>query len=624
MRTIRPEAIFGITTRRLQVLRVSDVTPGMRRITLGGPELDAHVAANGHAVAAFRSDGFDDEFKLVLPDPQTGLLRPPAQAEGTLDWPPGAFSDTRTYTVRRWDPVAGELDLDVVRHCAGPATTWAYSCRPGESIHIAGPKMSHGHPAAGWLLIAGDETALPAIGRWLEELPAGTRARVFVEVAERAHVQNLATDGDVEITWLSRDGRPAGTTTLLFDALHAADWESDDVFVWVAGETLTLTPIRRWLRGEKGLPRERVEVSGYWRRVGADADGAAEIAAPEDDAAEALHELLEIAPGVAVRVASTLGLIERLSGASATAAELAAAARADDRAVERLLRYLGELAIAAVDDAGRWSLTPLGLELDDDHYRELLDLRSARGQETLGIVGLLDAVRTGSAGYPALFGASFADRVAGDPQLAASRLHTPSAQWTATPIAESATLAGVDDLRIAGPGSGDIAVVLSAASADRRLRLLVPPSEAAAARRLAFAHPQRVDVEPGGVLDRRPELSEAYLLVGVLSELADADAAHVLAEAAASTVDGSVLVFEDLLAPDLADEHDYERDLELLAVHGGAARTEPELDALAAAAGLRRTARESVGWGHALRRYEREQAPRPAGAIVGTPSTGSG
>ncbi|WP_416780293.1 SIP domain-containing protein [Microbacterium lacticum] len=69
------------------------------------------------------------------------------------------------------------------------------------------------------------------------------------------HIQQLETAGDVDITWLSRDGRPAGTTTLLQDALVAAPWVSDDVYAWVAGEALTLAPIRRWLRTEKALPR---------------------------------------------------------------------------------------------------------------------------------------------------------------------------------------------------------------------------------------------------------------------------------------------------------------------------------------------------------------------------------
>lgn len=483
-----------------------------------------------------------------------------------LNWPGESFSATRTYTVRRWDAEAGEIDVDVVRHGSGPATTWAYSCAPGDALHIAGPKMSYGHPDVAWLLIAGDETALPAIGRWLEQLPAGQRASVFIEVAERAHIQQLETAGDVDITWLSRDGRPAGTTTLLQDALVSAPWVSDDVYAWVAGEALTLAPIRRWL--------------------------------------------LEIAPGVAIRVAVTLGVIHRLGLRPQSSGELAAAVGAEASALERLLRYLAALDIVSAAD-GTWSLRPLGAELDDDRYTEVLSLDTATGRTAVGIVGLLDAVRTGGAGHAATFGRIFTDLVDADPALSRSRLHSELAEWTATPLAASALLRDVTDIRVAGPGSGDIARALRAHHPEARVRLLVPPSQARAAADLAAgdtgagAGAGEIVVETGGLLDRRPELAEAYLLVGALAEFGDDDAAHVLAEAAASTRGGGVLVLEDPHTDETDDEHELEHDLELLAVHGGVLRTESRLDALAEAAGLRPGGREIVGWGRALRRYER-------------------
>lgn len=85
--------------------------------------------------------------------------------------------------------------------------------------------MSAPHPrGVDWTLVAGDETALPAIGRWLEEWPAGARGQVFVEVAEASHRQDLPVPDGVALTWLVRDGAPAATTTLLLDALRAAPW----------------------------------------------------------------------------------------------------------------------------------------------------------------------------------------------------------------------------------------------------------------------------------------------------------------------------------------------------------------------------------------------------------------
>lgn len=599
--TIRKTSIFAITTRKLQVLRTADMTPGMRRVTLGGPELAEHVAANGFGVDAFRSDGFDDEFKLILPDPETGELIVPTQSEGKLNWAPGSFAGTRTYTVRRWDATAGELDLDLVKHGSGPATRWAYGCQVGDDIHIAGPKMSGAHPEAGWLLIAGDETALPAIGRWLEEMPADTRAQVFIEVASADRIQELTTAADVTITWLDRRGAPAGTTTLMFDALREAEWYSDDVYAWVAGEALTLAPIRRWLRGDKGISKDRVEVTGYWRRSG-DADGADEIEAPEEKANEVLHELLEIVPGVAIRVASTIGVFAALGKEPATAARLAADLGTHEGATARLLRYLVSLGVLTASD-GSYALTAVGTELDDEDDAESLSLEGVEGRRTLGIVGLLESVRTGGAGYASVFGRSFEQTLAADPTLAADDLRSRFALWTAEPLSHAAAIRGLRDLRIAGSGALTTAAELTALLPQLRVRLLVTPSQADAARGHDWPDPSRVQVEVGGLLDPRPEKSEAYLLVDVPAHLPDAEVTHVLAQAAASTTDGAVLVLDDPIEDDEDDEHELEHDLLALAVHGGAARSVAAVDALAAAAGLRLDSRETVGWGPALRRY---------------------
>ncbi|MFT3876676.1 MAG: siderophore-interacting protein [Propioniciclava sp.] len=597
LQSIRPATVFGITTRRLQVIRAVDVTPGMRRVTLGGPGLAAHAAPNGNPVAAFRSEGFDDEFKVILPNPQTGELLVPAQGEGTLDWPREAFGNTRTYTIRRWDPEAGELDLDVVKHGSGPGTTWAYSCRPGDDIHIAGPKVSSGHPPARWVLIAGDETALPAIGRWLEEMPAESVAEVFIEVADATRIQDLAAPSGARITWLTRDGAPAGTTTWLFDALRAAPWHGDDVYAWVAGEAITLAPIRRWLRQEKGLPKERVEVTGYWRRAG-NADGAAEVSAPEEDPEDYLHELLEIVPGIAIRTASTLGLLNALTAGPTSASALAARLGLHAGATARLLAYLAALDLTEAE-GGSWRLTPTGVMLTDEDAAESLDLTSFEGRSLLGIVGLPDAVRTGASGYHAAFGAPFTDVVrAAEPE----RLHDVRARVIAEPLARSSLITGLRELRLAGPGVLDVGAVLARTLPELSLILLVTPSQKALVEAEPWVDGNRIRVEVGGLLDARPVTSEAFLLLNPLVDLPDADAAHVLAQAAASTGDRSVLLIDRPLGED-AGEHEREQDLIALATTGGAVRTEAATDALAEDAGLHLVARETIGWGLRLRRY---------------------
>lgn len=364
-KNLRPLEIFPITTRFLQVIRTADVTPGMRRITLGGEQLKAHTADNGYPVAEFRSDGFDDEFKVLIDRPDSKESVGPTQLDGVLNWPRGEGAKLiRTYTVRRWDPEAGELDVDFVNHGVGPATSWARNVKVGETVQIAGPKSSSTHPEnADWVLVGADETALPAVGRWLEEWPQGARGQVFIEVEEESHRQDLVVPEGVELTWLVRRGAEAGTTTLLFDALKAAEWWEGTVFSWVAGEAGTLTPIRRWLRNEKKLDKDQIEVTGYWKKqkVTVTAENS-ELPDPtvHEDVREVFHELAEIMPGFALRVAATLDFGPIFGASELTLEELANQTGATQVGLFKLLRYLKSIDVAEQTDTG-WKLTELGV-----------------------------------------------------------------------------------------------------------------------------------------------------------------------------------------------------------------------------------------------------------------------
>lgn len=160
-----------IKRRRLEVLRVVDLTPRMRRITLGGPEL-----------AGFISLGSDDHVKLLFPQnaEQQAALETLVLGPGKDN---GVMPAMRDYTPRRYDLDIGELDIDFVLHGDGPASTWAEQAKPGQFLHIGGPRGSMIVPDIfdSYLLI-GDETALPAIARRLEELPAGRRVLAVIEV----------------------------------------------------------------------------------------------------------------------------------------------------------------------------------------------------------------------------------------------------------------------------------------------------------------------------------------------------------------------------------------------------------------------------------------------------------
>ncbi|WP_232549299.1 siderophore-interacting protein [Propioniciclava soli] len=601
MSSSRPYEAFAITTRALEVLRIADVTSGMRRVTLGGPALAAHTAPNGMPVAAFRSDGFDDEFKIILKHPDAAEPVVPTQADGHLDWPRGdPHLVMRTYTVRRWDAEAGEIDVDFVQHGVGPATTWARRVRPGETVHIAGPKSSSPHPeGVDWVLIAGDETALPAIGRWLEEWPTGARAQVFIEIAEDEHRQELPVPDGVEVTWLSRGGAEAGSTTLLLDAVARAPWWEGRVFAWVAGEALTLTPIRRWLRTERGLDRSQVEVTGYWRRqetAGPDADpGRPE---PEEASpANRFHELIDLMPAVALRVAASLRVGTTLGAGSRTVAELADACGASEVGLGKLLRYLAALDVVRAD-AGRWSLTDLGRELDDEETEEDLALTGPAARDLAAAVSLLPAVlgrpdRWDDAAARRLFGADAAARAT---EL---EIDADTARYVASPIGTAEALRDAACVEISGRGAGSFAEAIVRAREGVEVTVVAAASDVPTLERIHGGHP-RVRFAPGAVSEAGPSV-DAVLLVDVLGELPDADAAHTLARAAERLSPGGVLLLLcDPLDEDRADDHDLEQDLVGFALHGAGARTHDEILALFGAAGLPEPQRTTVGWGDAL------------------------
>lgn len=254
-----------IAVRRIVVEAVTDITPAMRRITFSGDDLFG-VADRPKLC----SPGFDDHVKLVLPGPVgDGLGEHTATG---FEWRPGVLERTRDYSIRRWDEASGRLDIDVVRHPGGLASSWAEQAGPGDVIHCAGPRGSAGPlPDADWHLLVGDETALPAIARWLEEADIDQVTHVFIEVPSAADMQHLDTLADAHITWIVRpDHIAAGKSPLLMEALRGFSTPIGSGYAWCAGEALTLKPIRQLLR--KRLAADRVEAHGYWRS-GDEAEG---------------------------------------------------------------------------------------------------------------------------------------------------------------------------------------------------------------------------------------------------------------------------------------------------------------------------------------------------------------
>ncbi|MCX7444949.1 siderophore-interacting protein [Corynebacterium sp. P7003] len=393
-RSSRSRDIHPISVRELEVLRIEDVTPGMRRVILGGPGLRRHIR-DGCEMPDFTSDGFDDDVRIIFPDPVTGSRPyPPPLGDGRLRWNEEVNRLFRTYTVRRFDPDAGEFTVDFARHGRGLAEGWALSVVPGAKVWVAGPKRCGALPVhTDHLILAGDETALPAIGRCLEELPAGTRATALVEVAERCDVQRIATCADVDLRWIVR--AEGGDLVEDFGNL---EWPGGRVYVWCAGEAGRLRGLRRTIGGWGVDPADR-ELTGYWREQG-DGDGGGG-AAP----LHALARLADMSGGLALRAAVRAGVFTAVADGADTPGELAAATGMDGTVVVRFLRYLescGLLRLLTMDrgegpEVNRIRLTATGRELSDPESGTVRALAGPGLVKLAAFLNLDTALRSGGA-----------------------------------------------------------------------------------------------------------------------------------------------------------------------------------------------------------------------------------
>lgn len=280
--------------RLLQVRRVEHVTPRLLRVTLAGEDLEG-----------FTSAAFDDHVKVFFPAPgqdkpdlpQLGPNGPtgPGGPDAT-DTPPAARRD---YTPRRYDPATRELDIEFALHGHGPAAEWAAQAKPGQYLGIGGPRgsMVMEGDFDGYLMV-GDETALPAIARRLDELPAGARVCVVAEVANAQEEQTFKTLADLTVRWVHRGASDDAAHDAAHDTAHDATHDAaagkaaagdaaigqaaagdavvaalrdvplpdGDIYAWVAAESSVAKAVRAYLVGERGLNKAWVKAAGYWRR----------------------------------------------------------------------------------------------------------------------------------------------------------------------------------------------------------------------------------------------------------------------------------------------------------------------------------------------------------------------
>ncbi|MDP5185318.1 siderophore-interacting protein [Blastococcus sp. BMG 814] len=249
--------------RVAEVVRTFRVSPHMVRVVLGGEGL-----------TGFPVGEFADHYVKLQFVPSGASYGVPFDGDLVrAEQPQELWPVTRTYTVRRWDADAGELTIDFVHHGdEGVAGPWAAAARPGDRIQLTGPGGAYTpSPAADWHLLAGDESALPAIAAALERLPGGEPAWVVVEVADAAEEQDdLVLRDGVDLLWVHRGDAAPGE--LLVEAVRGLPLPGGTGHVFVHGEAGAVRELRRYLKAERGLAPEFTSISGYWRR-GATEDG---------------------------------------------------------------------------------------------------------------------------------------------------------------------------------------------------------------------------------------------------------------------------------------------------------------------------------------------------------------
>lgn len=238
--------------RRVRVRSLGLLGPRMLRVVLGGDEL-----------AGFAIESPASSVRLLLPPPGAPSIVMPAWTGNQFELPDGSRAPIRTFTPRYFDEERHELTLDIVLHDRGAATDWARAAKLGDEVAISGPGRSEElDPSARSHLLAGDESAIPAIGQLLEAIPADHVVEVHIEIADSNGRLELPPHPGATIEWHeAASGAAPGDAMVL--AVVAVDPLPDAV--WVAGEAAAVQRIRKHLFDERGRARSTVTARGYWK-----------------------------------------------------------------------------------------------------------------------------------------------------------------------------------------------------------------------------------------------------------------------------------------------------------------------------------------------------------------------
>lgn len=239
------------------VVSTEDVTPHMRRVKLTCADVTPFVGGDMHV-------------RLLVPPKGRRPVWPGLREDGRVAWPEGEDELlVRVYTIRAVDIERRELWIDFLQHpmpgVHTPGADFARDVQPGEMVALLGPGGGS-LPQAKSILLAGDESALPAIARIAAEVPAGTRLQAIIEVLDETEEQPLPSAGPLEIRWLHRKHYPARVAGVLVDAAKSAIAAIDDeTFVWIACEKEDVRLVRAFLKSRQH-DRKRMYAAWYWER----------------------------------------------------------------------------------------------------------------------------------------------------------------------------------------------------------------------------------------------------------------------------------------------------------------------------------------------------------------------
>ena len=242
---------------RAEVRRVRQLSQRMRRVVVGGGELDR-----------FSWPGPGSHLKLMLAEPGERATRLPTPGpDGQVQFDRSVLT-MRTYTPRAWNPQTAELTIDVFLHGDGPASLWAKQVEIGDQVGLSQPRASfQPDPAAEWLVLAGDETAVPAISTIIEACAAAPMASPVVLIESKGDDVDLGLPAGTGARFVTREAGQPGRALL---AALAAVLPEGDGRVWVAGEAQGIRAIRSFLRDEQAMSPSSIVTRGYWKLGAAD------------------------------------------------------------------------------------------------------------------------------------------------------------------------------------------------------------------------------------------------------------------------------------------------------------------------------------------------------------------